>query len=129
VTYLSISSVAFYQEGLEYTSKAWQASPTNRAVRDYYMSKTVYTNGSDVLKFATGKSSHYLPPKLDPVSTIPKADYPLQSKALIKSLGQDTIIVYFNELGWRNYLTDTLELNADTLRSRKVIFEDGFILQ
>lgn len=129
IIYLATSSVSFYQEGLEYTSKTWQASPTSRAVRERFMNKMIYTNGSDVLKFATGKGSFYLPPKLDPVSTRPKEDYPAQAEKLIKSIGKDTIIVYFNELGWRNYLTDTLELDADTLRSRKVIFEDGFILQ
>lgn len=127
--YLSISSVSFYQEGLEYSSKSWQRSPTSHAVRERFMNKTIYTNGADVLKFVTGKGSHYLPSKLDPVSTRPKDDYPIQAETLIRSIGKDTIIVYFNELGWRNYLTDTLELDADTLRSRKVFFEDGFILQ
>lgn len=129
IIYLSTSSVAFYRYGLEYTSKIWQASATSRAVREHFMDKTIYTNGADVLKFATGKGSYYLPPKLDPVSTQLKEDYPAQAKALMGSIGKDTVIVYFNELGWRNYLTDTLELNTDTLRSRKMIFEDGFILQ
>jgi hypothetical protein len=126
---LFVTSRNFLRDGLEYTATKWLNSEVAAATRERCRDKVIYTNGADIVKLASGQGSVYLPMKIDPISTRVKADYPATIQDIIRRLGPDTVVVYFKDLAWRDYMTDSVELSADTLRSRQLRFKDGFILQ
>lgn len=126
---LSANSAEFCREGVEYTSRYWKSHELVNIVREGHRNKVIFTNGADVIKFSTGQAAYYLPFNINPLSTQPEPDYDRNLERLIRRLGPDTVIVYFDTLAWRDYMPSKDELIHRMGNSIIEEYAEGLILR
>ena len=94
-----------HQDSKGYASQAWRASPEINFIRDLPKDTLIYSNGSDVILFLTGKATKMLPEVKDilyPSNAERIAIVEMESD--IRSQGG--YIVYFRGITWRLTLSE-----------------------
>ena len=94
-----------HSEGLEYSNLSWQRSDTINYVRSLTTSKTIYSNGSDVIFFLTGKSALQNPKEVDPTTRVLNPNINKEMNMLRTAIiRNEAIVVYFDAINWRWFL-------------------------
>jgi 4-amino-4-deoxy-L-arabinose transferase-like glycosyltransferase len=91
-----------HSEGLSYTSQAWKDSDIVKWLKSTPISKTIYTNGWDVIIFFTGKAAHQLPNEASLTSLLANPRYEEEMKQLKAAIERkEALVVYFPAITWR----------------------------
>ena len=96
-----------HQNSKGYASQAWRASPEINFIKDLPKDTLIYSNGSDVILFLTGRATKLLPGGVEDVHSPSDAELTAieEMKSDIRSLSG--YIVYFREIAWRRTLTES----------------------
>lgn len=116
-------------EGAGYASPYWKyESPIVNFMREYESSQNIYTNGSEVALFLTGKTTLPMPSKQDMVSKTKNPAYQQELQTLCDELtGGQAILVYFNRIH-RSYFAHADEIMAACSVEAIAEWEDGMVL-
>jgi hypothetical protein len=98
--------------GAAYGSRAWRASPTIDLVRALPEGVSIYTNAPDAVRLLAGRASSMLPRHIDDGTRLPVSDYPRRIADLRDAVRAGALIVWFDRMNWRRYLTRPKRLRA-----------------
>lgn len=116
--------------GLEYASKTWQASPILARVRELAPGTVIYSNGSDAIYFLAARAAIRLPNKVDKMNLIANQAYLEQLQKIGARMTEGrTVIVLIDRYPDRWYQPSEQDLLA-VLPLRVISREaDGVILR
>ena len=138
--FLMFSSIAFngyqtiprglslHKKGYGYTSQNWKKSHTISYFENTSEHREIYSNGSDVIRFLTGKKAFMVPQKFSPTTRKKNRNYEDEiNQALVRCKKGEVVIVYFYKIGWRDYLPSVWEIEAKEALPVLRQFDDGII--
>lgn len=92
-------------QGIGFANKIWVQSETLGWVKALPVNTTIYTNGPDVIKIHTGRSSKMIPKLVDPGNRIKNDNIDHEIKLMAIDLAEKGgVIVYLKSVDWRWYL-------------------------
>lgn len=116
------------QGGILYGSVAWQRSATIEVVRELPKHVQIYTNGVDAVRLLAGRPTRVIPRLLDAGTREPVPDLERRIGELRENLRTNVVvIVWFNQITWRNYLPTPAQLQQWLPISRARRLRDGSI--
>lgn len=116
------------KNGLGYTARQWQESESIAFVRSLPDNVNIYSNGTDVLGFLTGKQVLSIPPKANSGTMMAYPHYDEKIKSMCKDIIENrAFLVYFNQISWRWYLPSQTEIEATCHLPVQQYFGDGTV--
>jgi hypothetical protein len=111
-THTVASASNVHVNGMGYTSRKWQDSPTLAWVKSFRDDVTLYSNGADVIHFQTARDAMMIPNHMNTVTGRPNPAYHEQWQRLCKECeAGKAIIVYLNGIK-RAYLSTPEQLTS-----------------
>jgi hypothetical protein len=93
------------QDGIEFASRAWRASPAMAYIRSAPTNWTVYSNGADFVRLHTGRDARALPERWSPHTEDRNQTYDKEIHRVRAEIDAGTaIVVYFNDIDFRPHL-------------------------
>ncbi|MFA6637056.1 MAG: hypothetical protein WCV56_08175 [Candidatus Omnitrophota bacterium] len=107
------TAVGIHKNGRGYTSRYWNNSDIIAYLSDTHEIRTIYSNGSDVIRFLTGKEAVIIPAKVSSSTLRMNEDYEEKLNQMVQECSEGkALIVYFNTITWRWYLPSIEEIEA-----------------
>jgi hypothetical protein len=124
---LAWAEVASHQ-GLGYNNLEWKRSATMQKIKSFPPHTLIYSNGSDVIYFLTGRVVQSIPFKVNPSQGRENGNYLSQITDMREELEKKRgVVVYFNMIN-RPYLPSENELRKSLLLQPLLVEPDGDIL-
>jgi hypothetical protein len=122
------SAVRIHDHGLGYTSREWRDSELTAFVKQVREDVTVYSNGTDVLRFLTGRESRWIPAKSLPGTLRANSRYLEQIGFLCGDVREHgALLIYFHRITWRWYLPSEAELASSCDLPVRQRYPDGTV--
>ncbi len=122
------SIAQFRENGIGFTSRVWRSSESIEYSKSLPNGLAIYSNGSDLIYFLTGKRAVSIPLRVSPSTLLPNPDFEREIDAIrTKVLENKAVIVYFNNINWRWSLPSREELEDNFLFPILHRLEDGVI--
>jgi hypothetical protein len=109
--------------GLGYSGKAWRNSKCIEYIRKLDPKTPIFTNGSDVVYFFTGRHTNILPPKISPGTLEIAGSYSHDMAKMKKALMSGGILVYFDAISWTWYLPQKEEI-MESMQLKCIVNDD-----
>ena len=107
------TAMDIHNNGRGYTSRYWNNSEIIAYLSISHEARTIYSNGTDAIRFLTKKEAVWIPPKVFPNTLRANQDYEKELNQMIhKCIEGKALIVYFNSITWRWYLPTTQEIES-----------------
>lgn len=122
------SAVDIRENGLGYTSRQWQESEGVAYLKSITTEddRSIYSNGSDVVNFLTGKESQAIPIKYSASTREKNQSYDKEIGAMCKEIREGkAFLFYFNTITHRKYLPTEDEIEATCNLPVLKLFSDG----
>ena len=114
--------------GRGYTSRKWRNSETIASVTSLAKDVKIYSNGPDVIQVLTGRTATMIPFVTYPTTRKPNRDLDGQLQVMCsKVIGDEAVVVYFNEITWRWYLPTLKDLEVKCIMPVLARLDDGVI--
>ncbi len=118
--------VDLHENGLGYTTPAWQRSKLIARVRKLPPGTVIVTNGPDVVYLLTGRYADTVPETADRLTRVENSDYPDSLSQVRKKLEAGGVLVYFRSIE-RWYLPTEEELRQALPLELEADYSDGAV--
>lgn len=132
VTVNAVHAASFAVErnrnGMGYTSRDWTGSESIQYLRALPESRTIYSNGIDVILFLARREALRIPDKVDPTDGRKNSEFEDEMNTLRSEVIQKhAVVVYLDKITWRWYLPTRDELEKHYQLPVLIRFNDGVI--
>lgn len=122
------SARSIRESGLGYTSVKWQQSESITFVRSVPDDVKIYSNGSDVIEFLTGRNALSLPVKTNPITSSENKDFKDEMEEMCRVIRENTaLLVYLGNIVWRHYLPTEGDIEETCNLPVIRVFDDGIV--
>ena len=125
------SSLEFYNNGSSYNGKKWLNSETIHSLKENPITKTIYTNGSNAIKFSLGKSEsiYSIPFYVNPNTQVINKNLRTELESIKMDLkSKNGMVIYFYDIKMY-FLTDDKFLMKEFESFHILKFNDGIIIE
>ena len=121
-------AIRMHNDGIGYTSRSWRHSESVLFVTSLKDERKIFSNGADAIGFLTAKQADYLPARYSPYTLLSNPEYERQMETLCMDVaGKRAIIVYLDDITWRDYLPTVSEITTTCGEPRSTRLSDGIV--
>jgi hypothetical protein len=121
-------AVAIRQNGQGFTSQAWRESQILAYIRSLPEGTTIYSNGSDVIRFLTAREAIPIPQHTSANTRLPSSGYAQSISAMCRDMVDNgSMLIYLDRITWRWYLPTQETLQSACALSVLSRVEDGTV--
>ena len=122
------AAIIIHRDGYGFTSRQWKNSETIVSAMSLAGDMKIYSNGSDIIQFLTGRRVTMIPSFTNPETLKPNEDYEKQMQVMCREVDEcKAIVVYLNGITWRQYLPAPQALEAKCVMPVLGRLNDGSI--
>jgi hypothetical protein len=111
VVHATAFAVERHGNGRGYTSRDWTGSESIEYLKSSSESRSIYSNGIDVIHILAKKEALRIPAKVDPTNEKKNSEFERDMNSLRNEVIQNrAVVIYLDKITWRSYLPTKDEL-------------------